>query len=219
MRSYTNVIFDLDGTLLNTEAGIVKSLCAMTQKVGLPNIPLFDCSRFIGPPIERGLCDYFRLTNEEAEKYAIVFRDIYRNNFLFEASLYEGIIELLKCLSGREIELAIATYKRHDYAKEVIEHFGLNRYCTPCYGSDSVILKTKSDIIKKCISEMHVAEDSIVYVGDTIHDLQGAHEAGIDFIGVSWGFGFNIATANYGIQLARSTDDLFCKILGGAIND
>ena len=189
MKRYHYVIFDLDGTLLNTEPGIVLSLRDMTAQLCLPEIPPSDYRHFIGPPIEISVHDYFGLSKAEATQAAKVFRDAYSNKYLFEATPYDGIIPLLDRLRSYEIKIAIATYKRHDYAVRVMEHFGLTTYCYPCLGSNAE-RTSKAAIIQSCMDILSADPSQAVYIGDTEHDHRGAEECGIDFIGVSYGFGF-----------------------------
>lgn len=189
MKKYDCVIFDLDGTLLNTELGIVASLREMTAQLSLPPILLSEYSRFIGPPIEQSVKEYFTLDDGRVAQAAKAFREVYTTHYLYDAEPYDGIVDLLEKLHRADIKSAIATYKRHDYAVKVIEHFGLDKFCCPCLGSNAEGT-SKSAIIQTCLSELNADISRSVYVGDTEHDRVGAAENGIDFIGVTYGFGF-----------------------------
>ena len=213
MLSYNSVIFDLDGTLLNTKAGIVKSLIYVTESLDLPSIPESKYSFFIGPQIEHSLRDYFQLNEERTIEAASAFRKVYAEQYLFDAEPYDGILDMLASLKSSSLKLAIATYKRHDYAGKVIEHFGLNKYCNPCLGSDPEIRTTKALIISACMSEMNADPSRTVYVGDTEHDRLGAEKAGISFIGVTYGFGYTRNGNGY-CDTANAISEI---ILGGDV--
>jgi len=191
MRKYDNVIFDLDGTLLNTKVGIVSSLIEMTSNLNLSQIPECDYNRFIGPPIEQSVREYYGFDELQTREAAMMFRKIYAEKHLFDAVPYENILDTLAKLKDSGLNLAIATYKRHDYAEKAIKYFGLDKYCNPYIGSDTDSRTTKTAIILACISKMNANVLRTVYIGDTEHDRIGAKEANIDFIGVTYGFGYN----------------------------
>lgn len=187
---YKYVLFDLDGTLLDTSEGIAVSINETAKMVGLPQIPQEDMRRFIGPPLEVGMQNYFDITTEKLQAVVAVFRDVYKANNMLKAKPYKGALELLQQLAESGVKVAIATYKRHEYAMKIIKHFGLNRFCSCCYGSDSEKLATKDDILKKCLEDMAADADKSVYIGDTIFDAESAANTNIDFVGVTYGFGF-----------------------------
>jgi phosphoglycolate phosphatase len=190
LRKYDCAVFDLDGTLLNTERGIVNGLNDMTDKLGLKQIPPGDRRRFIGPPIEQSVRAYFGLDDRRAEEAAAVFRTVYASRYLFEAVPYHGVAEMLRRLTDGGMRCAIATYKRHDYAVKLTERFGFDKYCRPCLGSDTKELALKEKIILECVKRMGGEASRTLYIGDTEHDRVGAKQAGIDFLGVTYGFGF-----------------------------
>jgi len=214
LRKYNNAIFDLDGTLLNTKEGIVKSLIDMAANLEFPPIPENKYGFFIGPPIEQSLCEHYCLNDTQTKAAAAVFRKLYTERYLFEAVPYDGIFNMLTMLKENGVKLAIATYKRHDYTERIIKHFNLDKYCSPCFGSDAESRTTKSAIIKACMSEMNIGVSGTVYVGDTEHDRCGAEEAGIGFIGVTYGFGYTQSCHGY----AGTPDEIAGIILGEYIN-
>ena len=73
---------------------------------------------------------------------------------------------------------------------DILKHFGILEYCDVVHGADNDNKLRKSDIVYLCISEMSVDNSEVVLVGDTYHDLEGAEEADIHFIAVTYGFGF-----------------------------
>ena len=87
--------------------------------------------------------------------------------------------------------MAVATYKRHDYAMKILEHFHISDYCDSMNGADNENVLTKADIVVKCMEECGVTDRSkVVLIGDSEYDAIGAKGVGIDFIGVTYGFGF-----------------------------
>ena len=120
---------------------------------------------------------------------ANIFRDRYKNHDLLKAYPYDGILEVLQYIKSKGIKQAIATNKRQDYATDICKHFGIDKFCKPILGPDNVTSKTKADLIKDCIATTNAR--NVVMIGDTNGDKQAAEIAGIDFIGVNYGFGFD----------------------------
>lgn len=184
------VLFDLDGTLLDTTEGVLESAIYAAKEMGYHVLSRETMLKFVGPPIQKSFMDYYGSSKEDAQKAANIFRDYYKNKALLKAEPYGGIYELMQYLRDRDIKMAVATYKREDYALTLLRHYGFDKYCISMHGADNNNKLTKADIIELCISEMDVPKEEVVLIGDTEHDALGAKKAGISFIGVTYGFGF-----------------------------
>lgn len=197
------VLFDLDGTLLDTSEGIMDSVRYTIAQLGYEPLPVETILKFVGPPIQNSLITHLGMTAEEAQKGANIFRDYYKSYALFKACLYPGIMDLLISLKSKGIKIGVATYKREDYAIDLLKHFGIADYCDVMHGADNENKLTKADIVEMCILEMGEDKSNVVLVGDTDHDAKGAQDAGVGFIAVTWGFGYNIVTkpTNYPCRL------------------
>lgn len=188
---YELVIFDVDGTLLNTQEGVLQSAEYAIAQTGRAVPDSSTMLAFIGPPIQDSFRRTFHVQGEELARMTGLFRDSYSTQNLFKAQPYTGLFKMLDALSGKGVRIAIATYKREDYALKIIHHFGFDRYSCSSHGADADNLMQKADIIEQCILESGVPDKSkVVMIGDTVHDALGAQQTGIDFIGVTWGFGF-----------------------------
>ena len=184
------VLFDLDGTLLDTSEGILDSVSHTISQLGYESLPVETILKFVGPPIQNSLITYLGLTLEDAQKGANIFREFYKNNALYKASLYPGIKELLVTLKNKGVKIGVATYKREDYAIDLLRYFGIAEYCDVMHGADNENRLTKSDIVAICINELLEDKSEVFLVGDTEHDAKGAQESEIGFIAVTWGFGY-----------------------------
>lgn len=184
------VIFDLDGTLLDTTEGVLESAEFAARKMGYKSISHEEWLSFIGPPIQDSFITYYDCSFEEAQRAANIFRDYYKNTALFKAVPYEGIYDLCDKLAEMKIKMSVATYKREDYAVRLLKHFGFEKYCNPIHGADDKNILTKRDIIELCIKELAVDRQRCVLIGDTEYDAIGAEKTGIPFIGVTYGFGY-----------------------------
>ena len=191
---YKLAVFDLDGTLLNTGGGIANALSKTLEGLGFYPHQKTDLTAYIGPPIEVAFRELLGLEGPSLDDAAAQFRHRYRTQDLLTATPYHGIFELLEELRRCKINTAVATYKREDYARELLFHFGFDRYMPVIYGSDTKGLLKKSDIIRRCMASSGIADPKeAVMIGDTGEDARGAAGMGVDFIAVTYGFGFQKA--------------------------
>ena len=191
MKRYDLAVFDLDGTLLDTRGGVLSAVKYTIKEFGY-EMPDEDTLRtFIGPPVQEGFSRVYGLSGPILQEIATVFRNFYSTKTLLEAELYDGMIELFEAMRARGIMPAVATYKREDYALTLLRHFGFDRYTDIMFGGDHENKLKKRDIIEKCINTAGVKDLSrVVMIGDTEYDAVGARDIGVDFIGVSYGFGY-----------------------------
>lgn len=191
MRRYDAVIFDLDGTLLDTSEGITRSVGYVIDSLKLPEITPEVLRTFIGPPMQRSFARVFSLGETEAKEAADMFRNRYKGDDLLLAKPYEGIFETIEELGRAGIRSAVATYKRQDYADRLLSHFGFDAVCSAICGSDFEQKLSKKDIIENAMAKLGISDKSrVVMVGDSDNDAIGAAELGLPFIGVTYGFGF-----------------------------
>lgn len=193
MARYGLVIFDLDGTLLDTTEGIINSVRYTIEQCNLPNLPEETLKTFIGPPIQDSFRKAYNIADtDKLQELATIFRNRYKDKDLYKAKPYSNIYQACEELQAAGILLAVATYKREDYAVNLLCHFGFDKYMTAMYGADHENKLKKADIIQKCLNLLGKpgAGGHAVMVGDTENDRLGAERAGIDFIGVTYGFGF-----------------------------
>lgn len=184
------VIFDLDGTLLDTKEGILLSVEHTVKELGYDELTLEQKLSFIGPPVQVSLKRIYGLNDAQAQYGAGIFRDFYKDRALLKAKPYDGIYDLCGALKEQGIRMAVATYKREDYAVKLLKHYDFDRYCDPMHGADNNNVLKKEDIIMMCVKEMGAVKEECVLIGDTDNDAKGAMEAGIPFIAVTYGFGF-----------------------------
>ena len=116
------VLFDLDGTLLDTTDGVLESAMHAAVSLGREPLPHETMLRFVGPPIQESFMRYYGMDEAGAQEAANRFRCYYKENALFKAKPYPALIETLTALSGNGIVLGVATYKREDYAIQVLQH-------------------------------------------------------------------------------------------------
>lgn len=214
-----NVIFDLDGTLLDTREGILESVRYAAVQLGYPELSYSELLSFVGPPIQQSFITHYGCDTEAAQKAANLFRDYYKTVALLKATPYEGIYALCNTLKQHGIRMAVATYKREDYALTLLRHFHFDEYCDSMHGADGENKRKKNDIVKLCMDEMHAKPEQTVLVGDTVHDENGAKLAGIGFLAVTYGFGFrNAAEPRECMGVAETPMGLAKILLQGAVS-
>lgn len=217
MKKYKLVIFDLDGTLLDTSEGILSAARYAINKTGrsMPNQEVLES--YIGPPIQQSFTKTFGVEGKELDEMALLFRNQYKDVDLLKAVPYKGIYELCQALLDKGFILAVATYKREDYALKLLKHYQFDKYMDIICGSDFAGLLTKADIINKAIEISSVRSyGEVVMIGDTKHDAIGANELGLDFIGVTYGFGFkneNEVIGDNVIGIAKSPMEIINYLL------
>lgn len=190
VTQYKGIIFDLDGTLMDTAEGVLSSVRHTINTLGYA--PLSDevLRSFIGPPVKRSLIDAYHLNEEEANHATEIFRNHYKDYDILKAVPYEGIIRLLEAIKKQGLMIGVATLKRDDYAHTLLEHYHIAEYCTAICGSDFASKMLKIDVLKQCMDELQLSKEQVVLIGDTASDGGGAEQAGTDFIAVTYGFGY-----------------------------
>ena len=193
---YRSVLLDLDGTLLDTSVGVIKAVGKTMDDLGFPRPEQAILKTFVGPPMQDSFKKYYDISEENALNAASHFRAVYKSLSLYEAHMYPGVLPFLESLKERGIKIAVATSKSHNNAISILDKFGILKYLDYAMGSDMEQSLTKSDIMSICMKKLRVVKEDTVMVGDMDADLKGAQDVGIDFIAVTYGFGF------------RNTDDL-----------
>lgn len=194
MSCYTDIIFDLDGTLVDSVEGIKNSLQYAFDQVGI-NAKDVDFNTFIGPPLAEGLLQNFptEFKDEAFLKLTIKhMRDYYASHGVHQCLLYPGIDNLLSHLKQNKKRLFVATSKPLVFAKQILSNLGVDAFFEGIDGNPvDAAASTKSKIMTRLIDTMQIKQTNrkLVMIGDRYHDIEGAHENGIDSIGVTYGYG------------------------------
>lgn len=190
-KKYEVAVFDVDGTLLDTTEGVIAAVRYTIEEHGLLPLDESVLKTFIGPPIQESFKRAYSLEGDILQELATTFRNRYKDYDLLKAKPYDGIYEVLNKLILNGIKIAVATYKRQDYAVAILKHFGFDKYSDVLYGADHENKLKKVDIIENCMRSLGLQEyTKAVMIGDSSHDAIGADMIGMDFIGVTYGFDF-----------------------------
>lgn len=183
-----SILFDLDGTLTDSGEGITKCAELALRHFGLEVPPYEEMRKFVGPPLRDSFMKH-GVKAEDVEEAIRVYRSRYTTVGKFENFPYPGIREMLERLQKTGYRLFVATSKPEDMSIEILTKFELNQYFEIIAGATHHKERnSKSEVIAYLLNKMGAAE-SIVMVGDTVFDIEGANAHNIPAIGVSWGYG------------------------------
>lgn len=210
MNKYEAILFDLDGTLLDTCEGVLASVKDTIKHFGFKELSYDELMTFNGPPMKQSLTKWFNLDNETADKATEYFREQYKSVNLFKATIYPNVEETLITLKNTGLKLGVATYKRTDYAISILEHFGVAKYFDLIMGDTVGSKRTKADIIKLVSDTL---SDKSLMIGDMESDYIASVKSKIDFIGLTYGYGFK-SDENRDFPLINSMEEVKEYILG-----
>ena len=192
MRKYTTVLFDLDGTLVDSGIGVTNSVAYALNKFGITPPPREELFRFIGPPLTQSFSEFCGFDEEKTTQAIAYYREYYSKQGISECVMYDGILEMIKALKSRGYKIALATSKPEIYARVVVENKGILEYLDyiSAASTDEKTRATKEAVVEYALSLCEEKDTSkIVMVGDRHFDINGAKKYGIDSIGVTFGYG------------------------------
>jgi len=213
---YDHCIFDLDGTLTDPKAGITKAYQIALAAFGIHE-ELDGLARYIGPPLRDNFRISSGLSESDTEKAVGIYREYYSATGMLENYVYPGVAEILQKLKDHGKTLTVATNKVTLYSVQILEHFGLDGFfdCVSGDEMDSSLSRNgKQDIINIAIGAVDPERAlSAVMIGDRKHDVTGARDAGIDSIGITWGYGPRAELESAGATWIIDTPDELCEFL------
>ena len=186
---YQTILFDLDGTLTDSAPGIIHSVQYALKKYGI-EAEDEDLRVFIGPPLVHSFQDRFGFDHEKALEAVGFYREYFTAGGMFENSVYPGIEELLARLKKDGRHLVVATSKPELFSRQIIEHFGLDRYFDFVGGAAMDESRaTKTEVLSYVLETLQVDPHTAVMIGDRRNDIEAAAQLGTDAIGVLYGYG------------------------------
>lgn len=186
------VIFDLDGTLLDTKEDLIESINYTLKKFGYqqeePSVYLDLVGKGIKAVIEHALPEPVR-TKEEIARLKSQFECYYSAHMMRLTKPYPGVIELLTELRHRGVVLAVVSNKAQEEARELIRHYFKSGTFDVVLGQrEGEPMKPNPAIVNEILGTTGMDEKDALYVGDSTVDIETAHKAGIISVAVTWGF-------------------------------
>ncbi len=215
MKEYKYILFDLDGTLTDPAVGITTSVAYALEKFGIKVDDISTLNHFIGPPLLDSFMEDYGFTEDQAKNAIEYYRERFRVKGLYENIVYDGILGMLKELKKSGKELILATSKPEPFAKEIMQHFGLDKYFLFIAGSNFDGTRTaKSEVIEYALENAGVIDKpSCIMIGDRKHDIAGAKKTSLDSIGVLYGYGSREELESAGATYIAETVDDITKLI------
>lgn len=190
-KSYQYFLFDLDGTLVDSSIGITNSVRYALAKYGIEEPDRSRLYRFIGPPLTDSFREFYGFSEETCWEAVEFYREYYKKKGIYENRVYEGLEALLRQMVERGKKLIVATSKPEVFAREIIRFYHLDPFFQYVAGMELDGGRgTKAEVIEYALHACKVASwEEVLMIGDRRYDVEGAHEAGIDCLGVLYGFG------------------------------
>ncbi|MEY2718653.1 MAG: hypothetical protein RLZZ273_19 [Bacteroidota bacterium] len=204
----TLILFDLDGTLIDSRRGIVHSLRLALEDSNMSVADDHDFTWCLGASLWKIFEHYLQTTDRLRLEHAVAtYRHIYRDGPMFEYDIYDGVVEMLSRLSASGARISVATAKAHEYAREVIEASSLRQFIHHVYGSelDGTNVE-KRDLIRHILAQEQASAHDVVMVGDRHHDIDGARANGVANIGVLYGYGTAEELVHADVRIATAHD-------------
>ncbi|MEA2050763.1 MAG: HAD family hydrolase [Campylobacterota bacterium] len=187
MQTKQLIIFDMDGTLIDSGDVIANTINYVRSNIGLTNIPKDEMLYQINNP-DINAAEFFYGTKEFTKEQTILFSEYYNKNCIKDITLYDGIKNMLENING-EFQLSIATNASVEFANKMIKHLEIDKYFDLVIGANDVKNpKPHPDMIFKTLERLEKQSQYSLLVGDSHKDLQAANSADVDNILVNWGF-------------------------------
>ncbi|MFP3154021.1 HAD hydrolase-like protein [Lachnospiraceae bacterium ZAX-1] len=185
------ILFDLDGTMIDTEVVVTTCVQYALRHVGIEEPNLENLRIFIGPPLFSQFQLIYGLTPEQAEIAVEKYRERYKKGGIQESKLYPHVEETLHNLKEKGYKIALASSKTEPACIQLLEHFQIAHYFDVIGGGrEDRKINTKILVLQDVMGRLNQKDPKeLVLVGDTKYDVEGAKEAGIDCIAVAYGFG------------------------------
>ena len=186
-KRFDLIVFDWDGTLMDSAAAIVRAIQAASRDMGVDEPSDYHARQVIGLGLQEALSQAVPNLPEAAYPEMV---NRYRHHYLgsdHQLVLFDGAKEMIESLSMQGYLLAVATGKSRLGLKRALEHSGLTRFFDVTRCADECVSKPDPQMLYEILDELDVAAGRAVMVGDTSHDLNMAKRAGVAGVGVSYG--------------------------------
>jgi phosphoglycolate phosphatase len=185
---YATIIFDLDGTLLDSQEGIFAGFRHALDILGVPLDPAFDMYQLIGPLLADSFKKYFHQEGERNDLAVHTYREYYERKGMYQVRLYDSVMETLHALVERGHRLELVTFKTLIFTNRILEHQGIRQYFAATYGP-AVGVPHFDKVERFQAIAQGLPSDQILVVGDRGADIRAARSAGLRSCAVTYGYG------------------------------
>lgn len=179
--------FDLDGTITDSQEGILNCVKYALESKGVYEDDIDKLKPFIGPPLTNAFMQYYGFSEKESFELLNKYRERFSTVGMFENKVYDGVENMLSDLKKAGHTLVVVTGKPEVYSRQIIEHFGLDKYFEDVIGpSLSNTEEGKEELVKRAVDRY---SSDAVMIGDRKFDIIGAKANGLKSVAVYYGFG------------------------------
>lgn len=193
VAGFSCILFDLDGTIIDSAPGITSTLAYTFEQLGRPVPSPAELVAYVGPPIMDSFRDLAGFDLPTAHRALEIHREQYLKVGVFDATVYPGVEDVLSEIHERGVPLSLATSKPEQPATLILEHWNLLQYFDVITGaSEDEVRSAKKDVVEEALKRLAAIGADIsrpVMVGDREHDVHGAAHHGVPTIYVRWGYG------------------------------
>ncbi|MCR4616227.1 MAG: HAD hydrolase-like protein [Clostridiales bacterium] len=206
MKKFDGILLDFDGTFADTGEGIFYCINEALKEMNRPLLDEAAMRTFIGPPLYASFQRECGFSEDEAKEAVAAYRKIYGAGAYKLLSVYDGIEELISDLNARGVKVGIATAKPEKFTLKIIEHLGMMEQFDTIVGvAEGNTGSSKKEIIGRAADNMGLPRSRVLMAGDRFYDVQGAHEAGLECVGVLYGYGTREELENSGAEYIVNT--------------
>ena len=198
------ILFDLDGTLIDSAADLYRAMNLSLEKLNLPLVTEAQIRIWVGKGAAK-LCEmvlmhlFGHIDEEQQQQLLSIFMEVYAQELCVNTTVYEGVLDFLNYCKTHEIVMACVTNKPEHLAQELLDRLGLSSYFKIVLGGDSLAERKPHPLpLLHCVHAQKVTAAETLMIGDSSNDIEAARRAGIDCIVVSYGYnhGENIADSH-----------------------
>lgn len=189
MKKIDTILFDLDGTLLDTSGDLKNAVNYALKNFGYEERNEKDIKSFLGNGIKNLVRQSLPEKAENLEEVLLEFKNYYEKNIDIETYPYEGILDTLEIFKKSQYKIAIISNKFDAGVKKLSKSFNLDRFMNVIIGErDDIRRKPAPDMVNYILKSLESSPENSIYIGDSEVDIETAHNSNIKCILVSWGF-------------------------------
>lgn len=187
-----NLFFDFDGTIANTQEGIINAIEYMVKELNMDNLGEDVYKKFIGPSLPDSLSRFYPDFPKERQPEAVkTYQAYYNTKGVYQLKIYPEMKETLAALKEAGYNLYVSSVKPEKLVKILVPHLHLEEYFSGLYGAsdDETTLSTKKAILRYGLDDANVSAKDTIMIGDRMTDMIGGVENNVHTLGVTYGFG------------------------------
>lgn len=191
MNKFKYILFDLDGTLIDSGKGIINAVKYALKKYGIDETNEALLRSFVGPPLNQQFAKCYGFSAEKSLEAVMVFREYYETKGILENEMYKDIDKVLKHLKEQGNFLMVATSKPEKFAHNILAQHDLEKYFDFIGGSlvDGSRV-TKIQVLDHVLKTNEINNaDEVLMIGDTKYDMIGAKNFNLKTVAVTYGYG------------------------------